>query len=72
METGLISQRQFSLNVNVWQVGILDVVLSEYLDKSYNSIACVADALNLLYTDYTNDLDECVGRLQRRLIISQI
>ena len=35
------------------------------------SIACVADALNLLYidsqTDYTKGLDECVGRLQRRL-----
>ena len=29
---------------------------------------CVADALNLLYrADYTNGLDECVGRLQRRL-----
>ena len=29
------------------------------------SLACVADALNL--PDYTNGLDECVGRLQRRL-----
>ena len=28
--------------------------------------ACVADALNLLHT---NGLDECVGRLQRRLLI---
>ena len=27
-------------------------------------LACVADALNLLYT---KGLDECVGRLQRRL-----
>ena len=35
----------------------------------YHFIACVADALNLLYrtSDYTNGLDECVGRLQRRL-----
>ena len=31
------------------------------------SLACVADALNLLYTDYTKGLDECVGRLKRRL-----
>ena len=29
------------------------------------SLACVADALNLLYT---KGLDECVGRLQRRLL----
>ena len=29
-------------------------------------VACVADALNF-QTDYTNGLDECVGRLQRRL-----
>ena len=35
----------------------------------YHFITCVADALNLLYrkSDYTNGLDECVGRLQRRL-----
>ena len=31
------------------------------------AIACVADALNLL-TDYTSGFDECVGRLQRRLL----
>ena len=31
-------------------------------------VACVADAVNLLYiADYTNGLDECVSRLQRRL-----
>jgi len=32
-------------------------------------IACVADALNLLYrtSDYTNGLDEWLGRLQRSL-----
>ena len=33
-------------------------------------LACVADPLNLLYrlrTDCTNGLDECVGRLQRRI-----
>ena len=30
-------------------------------------VACVVDALNLLFMDYTNGLDECVGRLQRRL-----
>ena len=30
-------------------------------------LACVADTLNLLYRDYTNGLDEYVGRLQRRL-----
>ena len=24
-------------------------------------LACVADALNLLYTDYRNGLDKCVG-----------
>ena len=31
-------------------------------------LACVADALNLLYIeDCTKGLDECVGRLQRRL-----
>ena len=29
------------------------------------TIACVADALNLLYV---KGLDECVGRLQRRLV----
>ena len=35
----------------------------------YHFIACVADALNLLYrtSDYTNGLDEWVGWLQRRL-----
>ena len=40
-----------------------------------NFITCVADPLNLLYTDYTNDLNECVGcvgRLQHRPIISQL
>ena len=37
-----------------------------------NFITCVADPLNLLYTDYTSDLDECVSRLQHRLIISQL
>ena len=30
------------------------------------TLACVADALNFL--DNTNGLDECVGRLQRRLL----
>ena len=28
-----------------------------------SALACVADALNLLYIDYTKGLDECVGRL---------
>ena len=37
------------------------------------SFACVAsDALNLLYRDYTNGFDECVGRLQRRLDITDL
>ena len=31
------------------------------------AFACVADPLNLLYELYTNGLEECVGRLQRRL-----
>ena len=34
-------------------------------------VACVADAPKRLYraqTDYANDLDECVGRLQPRLL----
>ena len=35
-----------------------------FVQKVQNSIACVADTLNLLYT---NGLDEYVGRLQRRL-----
>ena len=40
------------------------------------SLACVADALNLMYiassqTEYTNGFDECVGRLQRRLYFSR-
>ena len=34
--TGLISQRQFARNANFWQVGVLDVGLSGYLDKSHN------------------------------------
>ena len=34
-----------------------------------SALACVADALNLLYIDYTKGLDECVGRLQRRLVV---
>ena len=32
--------------------------------KTNINLACVADALNVLYI---NSLDECVGRLQRRL-----
>ena len=33
----------------------------------HTTVACVADALNLL--DYTKGLDECMGRLQRRLML---
>ena len=34
----LTSQRQFApiLNAHFWQVGLLDIVLSEYPDKSHN------------------------------------
>ena len=35
-----------------------------------DKLACVANALNLLYI--VNGLDECVGRLQRRLTINVI
>ena len=35
--------------------------------RNAKRLACVADTLNLLYRDYTNGLDEYVGRLQRRL-----
>ena len=41
-----------------------------FLQPASIQVACVANALNLLYiaqTDYTNGLDECVGRLHRRL-----
>ena len=44
--TGVISQRQFPHNANFWQVGVLDVVLSEYLDKSHNFT-------NLIFCDVT-------------------
>ena len=38
----------------------------------FYAVACVADALNLLHiADYTKGLDECVGRLQRRLLCSR-
>ena len=35
--------------------------------RSPHRFACVADALNLLYRDYINGLNECVDQLQRRL-----
>ena len=34
--TGLISQRQFAAYAGFWYVGLLDVVLSKYLDKAHN------------------------------------
>ena len=44
-------------------------MMTQNVPPSHVKVACVADALNLLYiaSDYTNGLDECVGRLQRRL-----
>ena len=43
--------------------------VSEFFQNRFCSsmVACVADALNPLFMDFTNGLDECVGRLQRRL-----
>ena len=47
----------------------ISILLSSLFDKLGRFIlACVADALNLLYIDYTKGLDDCVGRLQRRLV----
>ena len=31
-----ISQRQFARNAHFWQLGLLDIVLSEYPDTSHN------------------------------------
>ena len=46
-------------------------MVSEQKQNDERRVACVTDALNLLYRatqmGYTNGLDECVGRLQRRL-----
>ena len=36
--------------------------------RSPHHFAFVADALNLLYRDYINGLNECLDRLQRRLL----
>ena len=41
-----ISRENLPRNANFWQVGVLDVVLSEYLDKSYNFT-------NLIFCDVT-------------------
>ena len=41
----------------------------EFVNELLWYVACVAETLNLLYRDYTNGLDEYVGRLQRRLMV---
>ena len=33
---GLVSQRQFAPHASFWQIGILDVFLSEYPDEFHN------------------------------------
>ena len=49
--TGLISQRQFAPECLFWQVGLLDVVLSWYPNKSHNFT-------NLIFYDVT--LKDCL------------
>ena len=59
-------------------LAVNEAVVETNTKKATNSglsvftVACIADAINLLYTaqtDYTNGLDECLGWLQRRLIV---
>ena len=45
--TGLISHTQFAQNASFWQIGILDVVLSEYLDKSHDFTNLIFMTLSL-------------------------
>ena len=51
-----------------WRNNMVSAVETPNFKMSQDAFACVADALDILYrADYTEGLDQCVGRLQRKL-----